>query len=383
MAEKESKNKGAKDNKDLKTALAAIEKEFGEGAVMSMGDMISVDVEGISTGSLSLDIALGGRGLPRGRVVEIFGAEASGKTTIALHAVAQVQKAGGVAAYIDAEHALDPTWAKRLGVNLDELLVSQPGYGEEGLRIAEMLIKSGAVDLIIVDSVAALVPKNEIQDSEIGDTKVGLQARLMSQAMRILTPTINKSRTCLVFINQIRQKIGVMYGDPNTTTGGLALKFYASVRMEVKRVTHVKDGDETIGAETRVRVVKNKIAPPFRNAEFEILHDRGINYEGDLLKLAIEDELIEKKAGAQFVYKEQRIGHGEPNTVQFLRENQAVREEIAAAILEKRKQKPPEAAELEAAKKDEEDAAAELAAIGEAPEAEPVKKKRGKDKSAE
>jgi recombination protein RecA len=376
MAEKDKKD--GKDNKELKTALAAIEKEFGKGAIMSLGDINVDDIEGISTGSLSLDIALGGKGLPRGRVIEIYGAEASGKTTVALHAVAQVQKAGGVAAFIDAEHALDPTWAKRIGVNLDELLVSQPGYGEEGLRIAEMLIKSGAVDLIVVDSVAALVPKNEIQDSEIGDTKVGLQARLMSQAMRILTPTINKSKTCLLFINQIRQKIGVMYGDPNTTTGGLALKFYASVRMEVKRVTHVKDGDETIGAETRVRVVKNKIAPPFRNAEFEILHDRGINYEGDLLKLAIEDELIEKASGARFSYKGQQIGHGEANAVQYLRDNQAAREELAAAILEKRKPKAADAAELEAAAKEEAEAAAELAAIGEAPEEQPAKKKRGK-----
>ncbi|MBX9623427.1 MAG: recombinase RecA, partial [Gemmataceae bacterium] len=235
-----------KENKELKTALAAIEKEFGKGSIMTLGDMGGQDVECISTGSLSLDIALGGKGLPRGRVVEIYGAEASGKTTVALHTIAQAQKAGGVAAFIDAEHALDPSWAKRLGVDLEALLVSQPGYGEEGLRIAEMLIKSNAVDIVVIDSVAALVPKNEIQESEIGDTKVGLQARLMSQALRILSPTVNKSKTCLLFINQIRQKIGVMYGDPNTTTGGLALKFYASVRMEAKRVTHVKDGDETI-----------------------------------------------------------------------------------------------------------------------------------------
>ena len=376
MAEKDKAGKDAKDNKELKTALAAIEKEFGKGAIMSLGDMNVLDVEGISTGSLSLDLALGGKGLPRGRVVELFGAEASGKTTVALHAIAQVQKYGGVAAFIDAEHALDPSWAKRIGVNLDELLVSQPGYGEEGLRIAEMLLKSGAVDLIVIDSVAALVPKNEIQDSEIGDTKVGLQARLMSQALRILTPTVNKSRTCLLFINQIRQKIGVMYGDPNTTTGGLALKFYASVRMEVKRVTHVKDGDETIGAETRVRVVKNKIAPPFRNAEFEILHDRGINYEGDLLKLAQEDEIIEK-SGAHFSYQEQRLGQGKDKAVQFLRENLTVRDEIVRAVLEKRKPKVLDTAALEAeAAKQEEEAAAELAALG--AEVETPKKKRGK-----
>jgi len=372
------KEKESRDNKELKTALAAIEKEFGKGSIMSLGDMTAQDVEGISTGSLSLDIALGGRGLPRGRVVEIYGAEASGKTTIALHTIAQAQKAGGVAAFIDAEHALDPTWAKRIGVDLEALLVSQPGYGEEGLRIAEMLLKSNAVDIIVIDSVAALVPKNEIQDSEIGDTKVGLQARMMSQAMRILTPTINKSRTCLVFINQIRQKIGVMYGDPNTTTGGLALKFYASVRMEAKRVTHVKDGDETIGAETRVRVVKNKTAPPFRNAEFEILHDRGIDYEGDVLKLALEDEVIDK-SGAHFSYKDQRLGQGKENAAQYLRDHPAVRDEIAKIVLEKRKPKVGDAEEAAAlAAKEEAEAAAELAALGEAPEPQPMPKKKGK-----
>jgi recombination protein RecA len=379
MADREGKQKNKDDdNKELKTALAAIEKEFGKGAIMSLGDMTALDVEGISTGSLSLDIALGGKGLPRGRVIEIYGAEASGKTTLALHAIAQAQKAGGVAAFIDAEHALDPSWAKRVGVDLDSLLVSQPGYGEEALRIAEMLIKSNVVDIIVIDSVAALVPKNEIQDSEIGDTKVGLQARLMSQALRILNPTVNKSNTCLVFINQIRQKIGVMYGDPNTTTGGLALKFYASVRMEVKRVTHVKDGDETIGAETRVRVVKNKIAPPFRNAEFEILHDRGIDLEGDILKLALEDDIIEK-SGAHFSYKEQRLGHGKDATVQFLRDNPTVREEIVQMVLTKRKPRILDDAHLAAeAAKEEEEAAAALAAIGEAPEPVPERKKRGK-----
>lgn len=382
MAKEPKDGKGAaNDNKELKTALAAIEKEFGKGSIMSLGDMGGQDVECISTGALSLDIALGGKGLPRGRVIEIYGAEASGKTTVALHTIAQAQKAGGVAAFIDAEHALDPSWAKRIGVDLEALLVSQPGYGEEGLRIAEMLIKSNAVDVVVIDSVAALVPKNEIQDSEIGDTKVGLQARLMSQALRILNPTVNKSRTCLIFINQIRQKIGVMYGDPNTTTGGLALKFYASVRMEAKRVTHVKDGDETIGAETRVRVVKNKIAPPFRNAEFEILYDRGIDFEGDLMKLAQEDEIIEK-SGAHFSYKDQRLGQGKEKAVQFLRENHAIRDEIAAAVREKRKPQPAENQALEQMSKEEAEAAAELAAMGEAPDAAPApaegKKKRGK-----
>ncbi len=385
MAEKANKLDKAKDkekdgvmeNKELKHTLSEIEKVFGKGSIMSLGDMGSMDIEGISTGSLGLDIALGGKGLPRGRVIEIYGAEASGKTTIALHTVAQAQKAGGVAAYIDAEHALDPSWAKRLGVDLDNLLVSQPSYGEEALRIAEMLIKSNAVDIIVVDSVAALVPRNEMEDSEIGDTKVGLQARLMSQALRILNPQVNKSRTCLLFINQIRQKIGVMYGDPNTTTGGLALKFYASVRMEVKRITHVKDGEEVIGSETRVRVVKNKVAPPFRNAEFNILNDRGIDFEGDVLKLAVEDEIIEKASGSRFVYKEQQIGHGEKNTVQFLRENPQIRDEIATAVLEKRAPKVVDPAALEAAAaKDEEEAAAELAAIG--AEVESPKKKRGK-----
>jgi recombination protein RecA len=390
MAEKadkmsKSKEKDAdnpKDNRELKNALQAIEKAFGKGSIMSLGDMTSLDVEGIPTGALSLDIALGGKGIPRGRVVEIFGQEASGKTTLALHAVANAQKKGGVVAFIDAEHALDPSWAKRIGVDLDNLLVSQPSYGEEALQIAEMLIKSNAVDLIVVDSVAALVPKSEIQDGEIGEMKVGLQARLMSQALRILNPQVNKSRTCLVFINQIRQKIGVMYGDPNTTTGGLALKFYASVRMEVKRVTHVKDGDETIGAETRVRVVKNKVAPPFRNAEFNILHDRGIDYEGDLLTLAEADEIIEK-SGAFYSYKEQRLGQGKDNTSQFLRDNTTIRDEIAAAVMEKRVPKVVDPGALEAAaEKDEEEAAAELAAIGEEVEA-PSKKKRSKAAAAE
>ena len=377
MAEKETKDQ-QKDAKELKSALAAIEKEFGKGSIMSLGDMSQSDIEGISTGSLSLDIALGGKGLPRGRIVEIYGAEASGKSTIALHAVAHAQKNGGVAAYIDAEHALDPSWAKRLGVDLESLLVSQPGYGEEGLRIAEMLIKSNAVDIIVIDSVAALVPKNEIQDSEIGDTKVGLQARLMSQALRILNPTVAKSNTCLVFINQIRQKIGVMYGDPNTTTGGLALKFYASVRMEVKRVTHVKDGDETIGAETRVRVVKNKIAPPFRNAEFELLHDHGIDFEGDVLKLALEDEIVDK-SGAHFSYKDQRLGQGKDKATQFLRENHPVRDEIVQAVLAKRKPRILDDERLEAlADADEAAAAAELAALGEPVPVAATGKKKGK-----
>jgi recombination protein RecA len=365
------------ENKDLKNALAAIEKEFGKGSIMSLGDMTAQDVEGISTGSLSLDIALGGKGLPRGRVVEIFGAESSGKTTIALHAVANAQKQGGVAAYIDAEHALDPSWAKRIGVDLDALLVSQPSYGEEALRIAEMLIRSNAVDIIVVDSVAALVPKSEIQDGEIGDAKVGLQARLMSQAMRMLTPIINKSRTCLVFINQIRQKIGITYGDPNTTPGGLALKFYASVRMEVKRVTTLRQDEEAIGAETRVRVVKNKVAPPFRTAEFEILFDRGIDWLGDLFRLAVDEQII-AKSGAHFSYKGERLGHGKEAALQFLREREELCEEIRQAVLSKHK--PKSTADAEAAleaEREEAEAKAALEALEQQAE-EPKRKSRSR-----
>src|SRR5438045_2751426 len=280
-------------DKELKLALGQIEKQFGKGAIMKLGENALADVPGISTGALSLDIALGGRGLPRGRIVEIYGPESSGKTTIALHAVANAQKQGGVAAFIDAEHALDPSWAKRIGVDLESLLVSQPSNGEEALKIAEMLVKSNAVDIIVIDSVAALVPKNEVE-GEIGDTHVGLQARLMSQALRILNPVIAKTRTCIIFINQIRQKIGVMFGNPETTSGGLALKFYCSVRLDIRKITTVKDGEETIGSRVKVRVVKNKVAPPFRVAEFDLMHDRGISREGDLIDMAVEDKIIEK-----------------------------------------------------------------------------------------
>src|SRR2546423_3193137 len=280
-------------DRELKNALSQIEKQFGKGAIMQLGERDLADVPGISTGALSLDIALGGKGLPSGRVVEIFGPESSGKTTVALHAVASAQKQGGVAGFIDAEHALDPGWAKRIGVDLEALLVSQPSSGEEALKIAEMLIKSNAVDIIVIDSVAALVPKAEVE-GEIGDSHVGIQARLMSQALRILNPTIARTRTCMVFINQIRQKIGVMFGNPETTSGGLALKFYASVRLDIRRVTDVKEGEEKIGSRVKVRVVKNKGAPPFRVAEFDLMYDRGISREGDLIDLAIEDKLIGK-----------------------------------------------------------------------------------------
>src|SRR6266566_1259901 len=285
-------------DRELKNALQQIEKQFGKGSIMQLGADSTADVQGISTGALSLDIALGGKGLPRGRVIEIFGPEASGKTTVMLHAIAEAQKTGGVAAFIDAEHALDPSWAKKVGVNLEELLISQPSCAEEALKIAEMLIKSNAVDIIVIDSVAALVPRNEIE-GEIGDSHVGLQARLMSQAMRILTPTISRTKTCMVFINQIRQKIGVMFGNPETTSGGLALKFYSSVRLDIRKLTSIKDAEETIGSRVKVRVVKNKVAPPFRVAEFDLMHSHGISWEGDLIDLAIEDKLIEK-SGAWF-----------------------------------------------------------------------------------
>lgn len=323
-----------KHSKEVLQVKAQIEKEFGEGAIMSMGEFSTQNIEGIPTGSFALDLALGGKGIPRGRIIEIYGAESSGKTTIALHAIASVQKQGGVAAFIDAEHALDPSWAKRIGVDLESLLVSQPSYGEEALRIAEMLTKSNAVDIIVIDSVAALVPKNEL-NNEIGDSSVGVQARLMSQALRILNPTIAKTRTCMVFINQIRQKIGVMYGNPETTTGGLALKFYSSVRLEVRKSTHIKDGDENVGAEVKVKVVKNKIAPPFRTAEMELYHDRGLDYEADVLKLGLEEDVL-TKSGAFLSYKDTRLGQGKENAKNFLRENVTVRDAIVAEILAKR-----------------------------------------------
>src|SRR3989440_3196607 len=320
--------------KELKNALSQIEKQFGKGAIMQLGEDSVTDVQGIPSGALSLDIALGGRGLPRGRIIEIFGPESSGKTTVALHAVANAQKQGGVAAYIDAEHALDPSWARRVGVDLESLLVSQPSSAEEALKIAEMLIKSNAVDIIVIDSVAALVPRAEVE-GEIGDQHMGLQARLMSQALRILNPTIARTKTCMVFINQIRQKIGVMFGNPETTSGGLALKFYSSVRLDVRKVTSVKDGEETIGARVKVRVVKNKVAPPFKQAEFDLMHDHGISREGDLLDLGIEDKVIDK-SGAWINYGELRLGQGRENAKQFLRENPAIMDEIAKKIFEKR-----------------------------------------------
>ena len=316
----------------LARAVQQIEKQFGKGAVMKLDGQARTNVDGIPTGSLSLDIALGGVGVPKGRVLEIFGPESSGKTTLTLHIIANCQKAGGVAAFIDAEHALDPSWAKRLGVKLDELMVSQPDTGEQALEICEMLVRSNAVDVIVIDSVAALIPRAEIE-GEMGDTHVGLQARLMSQALRKLTGAINKSKCTVIFINQIREKIGVMFGNPETTPGGRALKFYASVRIDVRRISTIKEAETSIGAHTRARVVKNKMAPPFRDAEFDIMFDRGISYEGDLVDLAVLGNIVEK-SGAWYNYKSTRLGQGRENAKQFLQDNKDLAEEIRQAVLE-------------------------------------------------
>ena len=315
----------------LNNALGQIEKAFGAGSIMKMDQDALSGIPGIPTGALSLDLALGGRGFPRGRIVELFGPESSGKTTLALHVIAEAQKAGGIAAFIDAEHALDPSWAKRLGVSLEDLLVSQPSFGEEALQIAEMLIKSNAVDVIVIDSVAALVPKAEL-DGEIGDTHVGLQARMMSQAMRKLTGAIARSKTTVIFINQIREKIGVMFGSPETTPGGRALKFYCSVRADIRRISSLKEGDVTTGIRMKVKIVKNKVAPPFRVAEFDMLNESGISAEGDLLDLAVEDKLLQK-SGAWFSYGETRIGQGREKARQFLIENPDIVKELRAKVL--------------------------------------------------
>jgi recombination protein RecA len=320
--------------RELKLVLAQIEKDVAKGAIMRLGEDHHSEIQGISTGSLSLDIALGGKGVPRGRIIEIFGNESSGKTSIALHTVAEAQKAGGVAAYIDTEHALDPSWAKRLGVDLENLLVSQPSYAEEALRIAELLVKSNAVDIIVIDSVAALVPKAEV-DGEIGDSHVGLQARLMSQALRILNPTIARTRTSMIFINQIRQKVGVFFGSPETTSGGLALRFYSSVRIEVRKAGQIKKGEETIGSEVKVKVVKNKVAPPFKQASFELMFDSGISKEGDLLILGQEDKVIEKK-GNWLYYGDIGLGNGAEKAKEYLRENPSLADELVQKILAKR-----------------------------------------------
>ncbi|MEX0792742.1 MAG: recombinase RecA [Pirellulaceae bacterium] len=318
-------------NTNLRTTLQQIEKSFGEGAIMPLG-VNHPPIEGISTGSLSFDLALGGRGIPRGRIIEMFGPESSGKTTLALHCIAQAQKNGGIAAFVDAEHALDPSWAKKLGVELETLLVSQPSSGEEAMQITEMLVKSNAVDIIVIDSVAALVPKAELQ-GEIGDSHVGLQARLMSQSMRKLTGAIAKSKTSVVFINQIREKIGVMFGSPETTPGGRALKFYCSCRVDVRRIGQLKDGEEVVGQRVRTKIVKNKVAPPFRVAEFDMMHKDGISYEGDILDLAIDNKIV-MRSGAWFRYGDIQLGQGKEKARTYLVENPEITDELKAKVLE-------------------------------------------------
>jgi recombination protein RecA len=317
--------------KALAAALGQIEKQFGKGSVMRLGDASATyDVESVSTGSLGLDIALGIGGLPRGRVVEIYGPESSGKTTLTLQVAAEIQKAGGTAAFVDAEHALDPSYAKKLGVNIDDLLVSQPDTGEQALEITDMLVRSGAVDLVIVDSVAALTPKAEIE-GEMGEMQMGLHARLMSQALRKLTGNIKRSNTIVVFINQIRMKIGVMFGNPETTTGGNALKFYASVRLDIRRIGAIKNGEEVVGNQTRVKVVKNKVSPPFREAEFEIMYGQGISREGEIIDLGSAQNIVEK-SGAWYSYKGERIGQGKENARNFLKEHPEIARDIEDQI---------------------------------------------------
>jgi recombination protein RecA len=313
-------------SKAIEVALLQIEKQFGKGSIMRLGDKEAVAIPTISTGALSIDAALGIGGVPRGRVVEIFGPESSGKTTLALHVIAEAQKTGGMAAFIDAEHALDPEYARKLGVNIDNLLVSQPDSGEQALEIAEMLIRSGAIDVVVIDSVAALVPKAELE-GEMGDSHMGLQARLMSQAMRKLTGIVSRSATCLVFINQVREKIGVMFGSNEVTTGGRALKFYSSVRMEIRREMAIKEGDQTVGNRTKVKVVKNKLAPPFKIAEFDVIYGEGISREGDLLDLGTLHGVIEK-SGAWFSFKDSRLGQGRENVKRFLKDNSDIAKEI-------------------------------------------------------
>src|SRR5690349_12841244 len=315
----------------LEAALGQIEKQFGKGSILRLGSKDAiVPVSVISTGSISLDAALGVGGFPRGRICEIFGPESSGKTTIALQVVAEAQKKGGIAAFIDVEHALDPTYARKLGVDVDNLLVSQPDYGEQALEITSHLVASGQIDVLVVDSVAALVPKSEL-DGEMGDSHMGVQARLMSQALRKLTGSVSKSRTCLIFINQIREKIGVMFGNPETTTGGRALKFYASVRVDIRRIAAIKDGEAVIGNRTKVKVVKNKLAAPFRESEFDIMYGEGISREGDMLDLAVNNNIVEK-SGAWFSYKNERIGQGRENAKQFLKENSDVFKKVDAEL---------------------------------------------------
>lgn len=332
MAAKEATENKEK-MKALKLTIDKIDKDFGKGSVMKMGDKETQEIDSISTGSLGLDIALGIGGLPKGRVVEIYGPESSGKTTIAIHAIAESQKAGGLCAFIDAEHAFDPSYARNLGVDIDNLLISQPDYGEQALEIADRLILSGALDLVVIDSVAALVPKAELE-GEMGDSKMGLQARLMSQALRKLTATINKTGCCCIFINQLREKIGVMFGNPETTTGGNALKFYSSVRLDIRRSTQIKDGDEVIGNRTKVRVVKNKVAPPFRKTEFDIMYGQGISKVGEIVDLGVEHDVV-KKSGSWYSYGENKLGQGRDSVKQLLIDNPELSNEIELKVREK------------------------------------------------
>ena len=326
MAQHTVSNKNDEKQRALSLALSQIEKQYGKGAIMRLGESQIVDISVISTGSLALDAALGVGGVPRGRIVEIYGPEASGKTTLALHVIASAQRSGGEAAFVDAEHALDSSYARKLGVNIDDLLISQPDSGEQALEITDMLVRSGALDVVVVDSVAALVPQAEI-DGDMGEPQMGLQARLMSQAMRKLTGTIHKTKTCVIFINQMRQKIGVFFGNPETTTGGNALKFYASVRLDIRRLDAIKSGQEVLGNRTRVKIVKNKMAPPFRQVEFDIMYGQGICRAGELLDLAVQREIVQK-SGAWFAYSGERIGQGRENSRQYLEEHP----EVAAAI---------------------------------------------------
>lgn len=321
---------GDEKKRALEMVFNQIEKQFGKGAVMKLGEAAHMNIDTISTGALGLDIALGVGGLPRGRIIEIYGPESSGKTTVALHAIAEAQKAGGEAAFIDAEHALDPVYAKALGVNIENLIVSQPDTGEQALEIAEALVRSGAIDVIVIDSVAALVPKAEI-DGEMGDSHVGLQARLMSQALRKLSGVISKSRTVAIFINQLREKVGIMFGNPEVTPGGRALKFYASVRLEVRRVETLKDGADAVGNRTKVKIVKNKVAPPFKEAEFDIIYGEGISREGSVLDIAVQLDII-KKSGAWFSYNDQRLGQGRENVKKFFKENPEICKEVENKI---------------------------------------------------